>query len=307
MKRIRECNCCGSTEIGEEFGILSSFTAKRVFDSNPEVINLFRCALCGYSWSELGLDSDSVARLYDGYRGLDYFKQRNYFEPWYTKSFHESITSDAQMQIRRTVFHRALTEAEVLVGRRDLGVVLDHGGDKGQLLKDLPDEYKYVYELSGVNTEPWAKPVDNLNLYKNSCNLVLSCQVLEHANDPNQLMHELCSLMKDGAWLYLEVPFENWSQALPASRIRLNWLGYLTKSHRLLKFFDFISTIMRVKLNWLPPFCFWALREHLNFFTLKSIRALAQKNNLKIILLKTDVSGIVMIAVKDKDNVSTNL
>ena len=143
LKNNKYCPCCfpkdSSFELSE-YGIFSSFFLQRVFSSsysNP--IKIFLCNACKSKFFDVYLSNKELSRLYDGYRGDKYFKQRNYFEPWYTRKLNDGIGHEKEFSIRRKELIHALELANV---KNQFDYVLDHGGDKGQMLKIEKNEHR---------------------------------------------------------------------------------------------------------------------------------------------------------------------
>lgn len=269
---------------------------------SPEPVELARCADCGHAWSLRGLTDQEAARLYSGYRGEAYFEARRATEPWYTRAVNDAIGSESAMASRRQVLADALTAAAAKSGPRPEGRCLDFGGDRGQMLKDLPDADKLVHEVSGVQLDPWARRLASLDAEAGSFDLVLNCQVLEHVNDPLSALRETASMARRGGWLYVEVPDERWRSTWASpGNARERWLRMVARSARATIALDFISTACRVKLGWTPPLGFWAMREHINFFSPRSLELLARQAGLVPIDLQLTASGISLVAFRSDD------
>jgi SAM-dependent methyltransferase len=300
--RARSCPCCGASSQRSELGLISPFLARRALLRDPEPVELARCLECGHAWSLRGLSEQEATRLYTGYRGQAYYEARRATEPWYTRAVNDAIGSESAMQDRRAVLAGALAAAAAQSGPRPQGRCLDFGGDRGQMLKDLPDADKLVYEVSGVDLEPWARRLVSLASEAASFDLVLNCQVLEHVNDPLAALRETAAMARPGGWLYVEVPDERWrSLGARPSRARERWLRTVARSTRATVALDFLSTACRIKLHWTPPGGFWAMREHINFFSPQSLSLLARQAGLTPIFLQLTASGISMVAVKSGD------
>lgn len=297
--RSRVCPCCEAPAAQSELGLVSPFLARRALLAAPEPVELARCTACGHAWSLRGLSDDEATRLYSGYRGAEYFKARRATEPWYTRAINDAIGSDSAMEDRRQVLAGALAAAAAKAGPRPQGRCLDFGGDRGQMLKDLPDADKLVHEVSGVELDPWARRLGSLDAEAGTFDLVLNCQVLEHVNDPLAALRETASMARPGGWLYVEVPDERWRAvwARPG-RMRERWLRAVSRSTRATVALDFVSTACRVKFGWIPPLGFWAMREHINFFSPRSLELLARQTGLVPLSVQLTASGISLVAAK---------
>lgn len=296
--RSSSCLCCAEAEAQAEWGMVSAFLARRALGENPAKTRLLRCAACGFSWSERGLTEKQAHKLYVGYRGPEYFAQRHASEPWYSSKINASIGSELSMMSRREAMAGTMESARKLAGERPVGVAMDFGGDKGQMLKDLPDQEKWVYDLSGAELCPWAKKAGGLDEQKGRCDMAMACQVMEHVESPLELARQVVALVKPGGWVYLEVPFEQWRQASAGSAWRARWLDAVARRSWLMMGLDFVSTASRIAFGWVPPFGFWALREHLNFFTEKSLDAVGRAAGLEVVVVERNASGLAMVGIK---------
>lgn len=77
------------------------------------------------------------------------------------------------------------------------------------------------------------------------------------------------------------------------------WIDFLVRQPVLLKFFDFLSTAIRIKLRMVPPLCFVSLREHLTFFSIAGVTQLLQAQGLHVLSARVHATGhIGVVAVK---------
>lgn len=297
-ERPRACLCCAEVSGSEEWGLVSPFLAARAFRQDPAKTRVFRCGSCGFAWSERGLSPEQAELLYVGYRGEAYFRQRNHFEPWYGRKKNDGIGSEETMLSRRLAMAGTMERARAGLGARPVGVVADFGGDTGQMLRDLPDGEKWVYEFSGVQTSAWAMPVKSLSDLAGRCDLAMACQVLEHVESPLETALQVAALAKKGGWVYLEVPDERWSQSMARAAWRAGWLDAVARRPWLHQGLDFVSTASRLTFGWIPPFGFWSMREHLNFFTPQALRSIGEKSGLDVALVESNASGLALVGVK---------
>jgi SAM-dependent methyltransferase len=294
------CPCCLSVAPGRRWGVVSSFLSRRALLESPRPVARLICVTCGHSWSARGLSEEEIRRLYSGYRDDAYLQERRRYEPWYSRAVNDGMGGEDHMTQRRAVLARSLAHAERSFGKRPAGRALDHGGDRGQMLRDLPDPERMVFDISGVAADPWARAVHAEELARASgFELILNCQVLEHVNDPRAFLEELYKATAGGGWIYLEVPDERWRESFGFEAARLAWLRFVCRRPALLKALDFLSTGCRVKLGWMPPLGFWVLREHLNFFTPQSLRLLMQGVGFEVAFSELSKSGISAVGRKN--------
>jgi hypothetical protein len=186
-------------------GTLNFFFAERVLLRAPEAVPLIHCQSCRTRYFDIALADAELARLYADYRGVSYFQQRNGYEPWYTRAMNDDLGGEIAMRDRRAVLHDALTEAGI---SNDFSAVLDHGGDRGQMLRDLKAPIKAVYEISGAAAEPGVVSVDEAVMKSGKWDLILSCHVLEHLPDPPSYVAELVSIGHNKTVYFLKSPMK---------------------------------------------------------------------------------------------------
>jgi hypothetical protein len=300
--RIDRCLCCGSqTHPKIEYGILSPFFCKRVLQAPiPLTANVLLCKNCGSKFFDVNVSSEQLGKLYDGYRGESYFRQRNNYEPWYSRQINCSLGSDKEFSLRRVVLIDALSKALI---KNEFESVLDHGGDRGQMLKckTINAIRKCVFEVSGVQSEDGVESVTYEQLHSVFWNLILSCHVLEHLPNPKQYLLDLVGLGKSGTVYFFEVPNEVWaSSSINKLPIQLNWINWLRGHLFLTKWIHFLSVVFKAKFKFIPPFLFPVLNEHLNFFTLTGLSCLLNSSGLVVkSCFIADSGHIVAVAVKE--------
>jgi hypothetical protein len=255
------------------------------------------CRTCGTEYFDLLVTAEQLDRLYKDYRGEEYFKQRNGFEPWYTKDINGGLGGEQEMRKRRDALLRALAEAGI---ENDFGAVLDHGGDRGQMLVELKANRRAVYEISGVVSEPGIESIGEADMRAGKWNLILSCHVLEHLTFPAALVADLVSLGGAGTVYFIEVPQECVpNSGFNGTAIQRRWLQWLVRHPHLFKFFDFLSTGIRARLGVVLPFLFVPLREHLTFFTIRGVQSMLSDHGLSVLTANRMNTGhIGVVAVK---------
>ena len=161
---------------------VAPFVAERMYLGDPPEVELAECQECGFAWFTCWPTPDEAERMYLGYRGAAYQRQRQSFEPDYTPEFNESLGCAPLCAPQRAR-------------------VLDYGGDG----RYLDSELRYAYDISGNGTPEgvtlWnGEPVD----------LVLCCHVLEHVASFGSLLRRL----QDLAAVYIEVPAKRPTRAV---------------------------------------------------------------------------------------------
>ncbi len=296
MGRGKACLACGSGRQVRELAVVSAFFAARALLAAPEVVGLMRCEDCATAAFDLEVSEAALARLYAGYRGEAYFAQRHALEPWYSRAHNDGLGGDAAMAERRAVMAAALTEAGVM---RRFGAALDHGGDRGQMLLDLPADRKAAFEISGAATEAGVAAVGAEALAEERWDLILCCHVLEHLIDPGAHLQALAALGGPGTVFFFEVPDEVCRSYGGEAGWRLVWLRWIVRRRGLFTLFDFVSTGLRVKFSVVPPMCAVALREHLTYFSVAGMRRFVEGAGLSVLSAGVLGSGhIGVVAVK---------
>ncbi len=290
------CLACGSGRQVRELAVVSAFFAARALLEAPSVVGLWRCLDCGTAAFDLAVSEAALARLYAGYRGEAYFAQRHGFEPWYSRSHNNDLGGAAAMAGRRAALAKALTDSGVM---RRFGAVLDHGGDRGQMLLELAADRKAVFEISGVATDPGVAAVSAEALAGERWDLILCCHVLEHLIDPGTYLQALAALGGPGTVYFFEVPDEVCRGYGGDAGWRLAWLRWIVRRRVLFALFDFVSTGLRVKFSVVPPVCAVALREHLTYFSVAGMRLFVEGAGLSVLSAAVLGSGhIGVVAVK---------
>ncbi len=293
--RARFCLCCGDKSPDFSLAILSSFLSKRAFQSAPNLTKLFKCFSCGFKWSERGLSNQEASFLYAGYRDEAYFFQRSSFEPWYSRDINDGIGSEASMPQRRATLLRLLRSCNI--NPEKFNSIADHGGDRGQMLLSFSATIRKVYEISGAELEDGIERIEDIELESNAFDLVLTCHVLEHLNDPRAGLLEALSLVKDGGLIYLELPCETWIGPMQPN-FEAKLLFWLLEHPNLLMIADFICTAFRSRFKFIPPFGFVVIREHLQYFTILSIKKLMISSGIEV--LAVEKAGDFLIALGKK-------
>jgi hypothetical protein len=263
---IDRCPACASLELTERPAIISPFLTEYVFGGQGGGCTIAACRRCGLQFFTSRLSETETARLYAGYRGEPYFTARHRHEFWYTRRFQDRLGSGADIGIRRDQLHQTLARHVDPVA---IGSVLDYGGDRGQILSDGPGRLRYVFDLSGVQPVTGIQGLpDEAALGRTRVDLVLLCEVLEHASEPVGLLQRMGSLLLPGGLVFVTVPHEQLSFAdIPTGAWYRRYVSSLQRHPALLKWIDFYSTASRVKFRRIPPFGLVKMHEHLNLFT----------------------------------------
>lgn len=267
MGKIDSCIICRNKNLKKYAGLVVPFIAQRVYNKESFSTYLIKCKQCGFFFFEERFDDNGLNRLYAGYRGEEYIKQRHENEPWYTKSLNERLFSSPESwSARRKALVKQAYEYDS-VFMNHVNSVLDFGGDKGQLIYEiLGDSKKFVYEISNVELLPGIHRADPNS--DDQYDFIICSNVLEHVSYPEESVKMMFNMGKEGSVLYLEVPDEQ-----PFS---LSTLSKRVAQLLLLALFR-----PRLFLSMLKPGLFVHMHEHVNYFSCSSVSRLLKKMDYK--------------------------
>ena len=137
--------------------------------------------------------------LYKAYRGNEYFEVRNSWEPSYTAELNLGLNHGEEwLSSRRTQIEKSIVDAGY--DPRAMSSVLDFGGGHGGVMPKFPNRYLLEANES-VQLESGVTHIRNWEDAKSlSLDLVMCCGVLEHLNNPSELVATILELKSD---LYL--------------------------------------------------------------------------------------------------------
>jgi hypothetical protein len=295
-RHSHNCIACDSSNLKREWSVVSPFFALRALLSGPQIVSILTCSDCKTRYFDRVITDQELSRLYDDYRGAEYFQQRNRFEPSYTAEFNASLGGDAGMSERRAILAEVMLECPEMQACQK---VLDHGGDRGQMLKDLNVERKAVYDISGVDADQGVEAVSLEQVKAGTWDLILSCHVLEHLTFPGSYVEDLVSLGHNGTYYFVEVPHEPArSHFFNRTIFQRLWLMLLIKSPKYLQKFDLLSGSVLWRKGIILPLLFFPLREHLTFFTVEGVKALLRRKGLLIVSAKQRATGHIVVVAK---------
>ncbi|MCB4860802.1 class I SAM-dependent methyltransferase [Sphingobium sp. PNB] len=253
---------------------MSPYLAFKAFGTGPQPCMMYRCIECDVRFYDRGLSETESDAYYSAYRDETYFVERNRFEPFYTRAVHDGLTEHMSSEERRV--HLAK-----LLGDRSFETVIDFGGGDGSMISSLPATKRVSFDPSNVPARPGVEIIKERNALPSEVDLITCAQVLEHVTDPAAMVKDMLSLLRAGGYLYLEVPDQLWTRITPM-RPGNRFVSWLSRNPKLLLLADIYSTAFRVKLGMLPPFGFVPMREHINFFSAASLRAIVDGMGLLV-------------------------
>ena len=242
---------------------------------NNYPVKLCFCNECTFAFYDYRMTDDEVNMLYHNYRDETYQKTRERYECWYTEKVNNAMNNDAialaeQKRVIESIISRNI--------HRELETGLDYGGNEGRTFTDMMGiKEKYVFDISGVPTVEGVKGITRYeNLKEHRYSFIMCNHVFEHLTNPMKMMANFLDIGSDDTIYYIEVPSEN-----PFTHAQ--------SKHSLMKnislIFNHNFSITRLAryyfaLKKQPPM---QMREHINFFTPKSIRTMAEKSGFSVI------------------------
>ena len=282
---VSACPVCAREPHESWPAFVSSFIQEYALEEPVALCRLLECGSCGFRYFDLRYEDEELGRLYAGYREPGYQRARQKHERGYTEAFNARLGDDAAE--RNAALSRFLTRHDVA---HVVEPVVDYGGDTGKYIPDAFIGPKYVYDISGKATEPGVERiVARETLAGLDARFFLLAHVLEHVPQPLSLVEEIAAVMRPGARLYVELPYE---------RLDLSWLGRgkgyeawvaLAARHReARRWIQGLDYLSRPILGRAPPFGLLELHEHINFFHEPSLRALLSRAGLKILTIEVE-------------------
>jgi SAM-dependent methyltransferase len=284
--RVNTCVACSSSSLEWRAAIIAPFVAARVFKDRPKVCRIAGCKVCGLIFFEDRYEDAETARLYAEYRTDGYYHQRHYFEPWYTRRFNDDLGGRGEIAFRRDIMQHVLAKH---ASSFEINTVLDFGGDRGQIMTGGPGSQHYVYDISGVEPDAGVINIPNAEALGNRLfDLILICEVLEHASNPLRVIEEAAAHLKPGGLLYVSTPNAEFPlKDVPVGNWYASYLRTVLYSRWTTISIDLLSTAVRTKFGRIPTLGFVKMHEHINFFDRKSMRMMAERIGLKVLSCET--------------------
>jgi hypothetical protein len=288
MYRIESCPCCGSTEVSKWPAVVAPFISHYALGGSPFRCSLLECASCSFRFFDSRLTAEEVSKLYSGYRGEKYWRERNRYEWWYSRKVNDSIGHDQrEIESRKRNVGKFVQDH---AGSQSIGNVLDYGGDRGQFIPESLGRERYVFEISDATPVSGVVRIGSEEVLKSSrFDFVMLCHVLEHVSDPRAMLQEIRNLGRDAQSLYyIEVPYERVSLKLAGSgKLYEKYVDMLLGFEPCLIAMDAYSTVLRLRWNVITPVSIIKCHEHLNFFHEKSLEALLNNAGFNVVGCRT--------------------
>lgn len=266
MLTASQCLVCDGNSLGSYAAVFSPFIAKRIWGREPFRIKIKKCRACKFCFSNTRFEPEEENRLYAGYRGPEYQAMRQSCEPWYTPVFNQRL-STGTMESRRApiaaIFRQHLPS--------ELKTVLDFGGDRGDLFAGLVrGASTHVYDISGIPAAEGVTAISSLDeCAKLNFDLIGCSNVLEHVAYPRKLMADIKRIARPNTLIFVEVPSET-----P--------FGIRNYAKRSAQQLVLAAARSKVAASMLPLRFLRQVHEHVNFFSLDSLRKLMEVEGLHV-------------------------
>jgi hypothetical protein len=243
------------------------FIYKRIWGNYSKLTytRLLRCNHCGFLFYEERFTDGEAEKYYNGYWQEEYHKERSKIEWWFTDKFYKERNKDIIYMKSKDLRNKKISEIlKPYIG--DIVTVLDYGGnDGGYKPKSVLQENYYIYDINNKQIDLKNKLYDLV---------ILNC-VLEHLSYPLGILTQL-----KFKYMYIEVPC---SLSLVLSLgVKRSLRQYIIDIYKILKYRSFFH-----------------MHEHLQYYSEKSLKILAEKLNCKILFFeKTDIMYKMLIKKK---------
>lgn len=274
------CLICGSQNIETKDTVVSDFVMARICSdfsskgiSNYKT-NLCFCKDCTFAFYDYRFNDDESARLYADYRCTEYQKVREKYECWYTSKVNDALNGDSIALCSQKQVIEQIIKKNV---KHELISALDYGGNEGRTFTDLiGTQEKYVFDISGVPTIKGVIGISDFEELKgHSFDFIMCNHLFEHLADPIDVLLKIKEIGKEDTIYYIEVPSENPFIKGDKFSIKNNISIAFNPNFNIFKLAKYFFKLRR------QPFM--PMKEHINFFTTKSIRLLAENNGFEVI------------------------
>jgi len=186
---MSRCQCCQQAELIQLDEVFIDYLSEQDFQ-------IWRCPHCQ------SMETRGLKQSQDYYGQAYYGSEKGKFNPWLEKIFKANHHRNAKKLYKaagqpKNVLEIGCGRAYILKALKNLGCQVQglESADAAAWILNNPD-----IKVTGIRTDkPW--PVAD-----NSQDLVIIWHVLEHVNDPNQVLAQIYQSLKPGAILCVSVP-----------------------------------------------------------------------------------------------------
>ncbi|MDD2897396.1 MAG: class I SAM-dependent methyltransferase [Desulfuromonadaceae bacterium] len=213
------------------------------------------CRDCHFIGPDTNYTGDMLNGLYADYRSELYNNERELFEANYGEIKNNVGKNEAEIVNRLKNVSRLMHN----INLQKINTVLDWGGGEGKFVPiELKDKKVYILDVSNeplVNQQYVRinQPTPNIK-----ADYIQMCHLLEHIGSPREFLMEAMQYLNRGGYVYIEVPQDQ------------------SEAH-VKHFFDGDRHPVHI------------IHEHLNLFTVTSIKALAKSIGLKEIAVESNL------------------
>jgi len=213
------CVCCGSDSLNSSPAIIMPFISHRAFAWKPMKIdkhwglktiqpgmayglcNSLMCDNCNLLFMDIRFTANEMTSLYRDYRGEEYTKLREYYEPGY---------SLRNQELAQPLVYLKKTEEFIAGFVQNPQAILDWGGDTGintpfKSVANIID----IYDISDKIGADGSSVTNKTKLLNKSFDLITCSNVLEHVPHPVSVLTQISEFMSKSTKLFIEVPFES--------------------------------------------------------------------------------------------------
>ena len=282
-----ECLICKSNNIDTVDTIVSDFVMARIAPGVKEnyKTKLCFCKDCTFAFYEYRINSEEESNLYRNYRDSEYQKTREQSEYWYTEKINDMLNNDTTaLEEQKRVIKKMLSENHI----SGIKNALDYGGNEGKtFFEEIGTENKYVFDISGVPTVEGVNNISDFSMLKDySFDFIMCNMLFEHLSNPVSMMQTLKEIGEEKTVYYIEVPSENpfikGNKFSVFKNLKLAFNPHYSFS-KLVKYY--------FKTRKEP---FMPMKEHINFFTVESMRKMIELNGFTVIDIQENEEKAVL-------------
>jgi methyltransferase family protein len=267
MRATTQCLVCGGNYLRSYQAIFAPFIAKRIWNREPFSVEIKKCRRCKFTFADQRFDAEEENRLYADYRGDAYQSLRQSCEPWYTRKFNARLSTGTMTRRRapiEEIFRQHLPSG--------MKAVLDFGGDRGDLFAGIvPGAATYVYDISGIQPAAGVKALSTLDECADyNFDLIGCSNVLEYVAFPRSFLGDIKRIARYRTLVFLEVPSEK-----P--------FGLRNYAKRTIQEMILLALRPRLAFSMLPFGFLRQVHEHVNFFSLHSLKRLVEMEGFRVL------------------------
>lgn len=288
------CRNCGAGTYICGYGVVAPWIREKCKLEEVET-KLLKCTSCGFHFFSRGFSEAEMNNLYSDYRSSNYWKIRKKWEPWLFFSNVDTLKdkNSESTRLRKKFLENAFETSGVALD--SLMGVIDYGGDLGQFIPTQVNGPKVVVDPSTVKNYKFddVQFVVNIKHYTGpKVDLIMCCHVIEHLVDFKNVLKESLEYLSDSGYLYIEVPTDSFVlgsfHKATFSRIYINFIYRIPPIFMTI---DFLTGLFRLFFDKIPFFGSIKQSEHINYFSEKSLIALAKELNMEMLSYSKD-SGL---------------